>query len=241
MSSKRKNSHPIWGIFFLLSGVAYFLKNPIIALLLCLLGCFLIAPNWFLNKIQNVFGNGKNDHQPQAPSRHYNSRANLLKLQNLIFQTQHTQLKMSESELYSWANNICQQKLKILNDSANLVNTTKNPQVFFERYDLLYKTAEELIPYEDYVNFSGSTPTQLIEQFDTQRDAAIMKLIDRAYETATQKASEMKTEKGRHNQFVKMFESFSLYEDELSDEAKQYLSFLKESINMQFDTIQIQT
>lgn len=153
----------------------------------------------------------------------------LLKLQNLMMPG-HNHLLMSESQLLNQAAQICSQRLKILNDSASIVNSTTNVDTFFSRYDLLYEEANYLVPFEPFVAFRGSTPTQLIEQFDAKYDSAIMDLINRCYEATRNKAEAMKTEKGRVNQFVKLFLSLAEYELEMNEETLLYIQSLKESM-----------
>ena len=46
----------------------------------------------------------------------------------------------NKNEAYFYSSNM----LRIASDCANLVNTTKNPKVFFERYNLLINKLENL-------------------------------------------------------------------------------------------------
>ena len=93
------------------------------------------------------------------------------------------------------------QWLKIANDCANLVNTTKNPDVFFPRYKLLLENMQKLAGLESTGIFSKSPnlPSAEFLRLEKLFPAATENFIDRSFEEAKEKAATLKTEKAKED------------------------------------------
>lgn len=89
------------------------------------------------------------------------------------------------------------QSLRIVNDCANLVNTTKNPKVFFERYNLLIKELENLSKLERFNCFSGSLPSHDLQETLSKKSFTINDFIDRYYQDTIDKIKKLKTQKAK--------------------------------------------
>lgn len=94
--------------------------------------------------------------------------------------------------------------LEILKDCANLINTTKNPKVFFERYLLAISILNELILIEQQYKkvFIGKQPTQLKRQLIEKEINTVNDFIDRYYMDTLHKISQFKTIKSKKNKSV---------------------------------------
>ena len=104
------------------------------------------------------------------------------------------------------------QYLKIANDCKNLVNTTKTPRVFFERYDLLIDEFEKLSRIEHWVKFTGQKPSAALSQIYKQRTAATNDLIDRYAEDIRIQIKALSTEKAKTNRVKKFMDEMGKYE-----------------------------
>lgn len=107
--------------------------------------------------------------------------------------------------LFSSKNNqlVAAQHLKILKESTNIINQTKNPDTFFQRYSLAEEQADKLCKLTG-VRYTGQHPQQIKQHLSEKKQAAIHDMIDRYFEDTAQKASKLKTASGK----LKKFSSF---------------------------------
>lgn len=90
--------------------------------------------------------------------------------------------------------------LTILKDCADLINTTKKPKVFFERYLLAISIINELIIVEKRNKklFAGSKPTTIKKQFIEKEILTVNDFIDRYYTDILFQMSKLKTSKAKN-------------------------------------------
>ena len=106
------------------------------------------------------------------------------------------------------------QLIKQLNDSVKILNTTTNPEVFFQRYDFCIGRLSLLIDCEKYISFkNGETPTENYNRFNRQDyfDKATVLMIHRVAEKYQNKIESMKTKKGKLNWAGKFYDEFIPY------------------------------
>lgn len=108
------------------------------------------------------------------------------------------------------------QYLKIAQDCARLVNTTKNPDVFFPRYKLLIEKMEQLSDFEKVIKFSGTKPSKELAEIKRKRDIATHDFLVRYYSDTRQKIKSAKTPKSKYNNAEKFNSQVSIYICELS-------------------------
>lgn len=108
---------------------------------------------------------------------------------------------------------------RILKDSAKLINTTKKPEVFFERYLLALSILNELIPIEKKLLIKGDTPSKIKKQFYEKEILTVNDFIDRHFNETLDKLNSLKTEKSKINQIDKYCSAFDNYKQYLSNES----------------------
>lgn len=108
------------------------------------------------------------------------------------------------------------QYLKIINDCARLVNETKNPDVYFSRYDLLMEKAIALNSIKT-INFDGDSPTEIVEQVWNKKDQNCYEFIERYAQSVKYKIWSLKTEKGKLAQAESFHDSMLKYYDKMSE------------------------
>lgn len=131
--------------------------------------------------------------------------------------------------LFSNKNNqlVAEQDLKIIQDCVRIVNTTKKPNIFFERYKLMEEKLNELIHLHG-LHYSGMSPKKMLSQTQTKKQAAIHDMIDRYYADVAFKAANLKTEKARQNQYSAFRSVLKLYYSEMNGENISYVENLYE-------------
>lgn len=102
--------------------------------------------------------------------------------------------------------------IKQVKASAELVNTTVKPDVFFGRLGFLLDGLKQLGTYEKYHLFHGSTPTKDLDRILANLNNTVNDFIIRAAGDADQKISQLKTIKGKRNRvsafYTKMIYAF---------------------------------
>ncbi|MDD5934998.1 MAG: hypothetical protein PUC65_05430 [Clostridiales bacterium] len=153
----------------------------------------------------------------------FRNRSKLLEWQKLFY-PELNKLKLSKQQLLALTEQQALQQEKIANDCVNLINSTVKPDVFFSRYDLLIEKLELLSKYENYIKFNGTLPSYSLQIAKSQKEASVRSLIDRAWLKADEKASKLKTEKGKSNQYIKLFEEFEKYTNYMTQNNINYLN-----------------
>ena len=105
--------------------------------------------------------------------------------------------------------------LKILHDCANLVNTTKNPRVFFERYALLVEKLENLAKLEIFGCFKNGLPSKDLQRTLEKKEFTINDFIDRFYNETINKINTLKTDKAKDKRIENFYEELSKYNDRM--------------------------
>ncbi|MEG0900209.1 MAG: hypothetical protein RSF40_10940 [Oscillospiraceae bacterium] len=137
--------------------------------------------------------------------------------------------------------------LYTLNESANLVNTTVNPQVFWQRLNFVLDILLELQKYEKYNMFIGNPPSEDFNKTIDKLEYAVNDFLDRATENEFQKISVLKTEKAKNDRAEKfviaIMTSFEMANTFWSGNNKfpHYTGplFVANSINYFYDLIEI--
>mgnify|MGYP006939906693 CR=1 FL=1 len=115
-----------------------------------------------------------------------------------------------EAEFYSAS------MLKIALDCANLVNTTKNPDVFFNRYNLLIEKMENLAKLEVFECFNGQPPSKNLEEILNKKVLTVNDFIDRYYSDVLFQVFSLKTQKAKQSRIDKFCNGLNDYKKYLS-------------------------
>lgn len=90
-----------------------------------------------------------------------------------------------------------QTRLSQLQDSAQILNTTTKPDVFFKRLHYSLDALLDLQRYEQYKIFKGSRPSDDYRKIINNLEATVNDFIDRALAANNEKLATLKTSKAR--------------------------------------------
>lgn len=129
--------------------------------------------------------------------------------------------------LFSNKNNqfVAAQELKIVQDCVRIINSTKKPNVFFERYDLMEQKLNHLIRLSG-VHYSGTSPRKMLSQIQKKKQAAIHDMIERYHADISFKAASLKTEKAKQNTFNIFLSTLELYYSQMNPDNINYIKQL---------------
>lgn len=116
--------------------------------------------------------------------------------------------------------------LKQINDSIRIVNTTKNPETFFSRYNFILERFPQLIDTLSKVSYSGDNPAERLVEFKENKTSSFNDFINRYYEEVLLKINNLKTEKAKINNANKFYESLVKYESYLENENIEMINVL---------------
>lgn len=106
------------------------------------------------------------------------------------------------------------QLLKQVQDSLRILNTTTNPEVFFQRYDFIVGRLSLLKDCEKYMSFSGGeTAHETYHRFKHQEyfDSITVSMVHRVEEKYRNKIESLKTKKAKLNWAGKFYDEFIPY------------------------------
>ena len=122
--------------------------------------------------------------------------------------------------------------LKIANDCANLVNTTKKVDVFFPRYYLLLEKLENLAKLEKFNCFHGTLPSVNLSKTLDKTVLTINDFIDRFYNDTLAQINKLKTEKAKEKRIENFYNELSKYNDYmLPENVEKYISMYENLLN----------
>ncbi len=153
--------------------------------------------------------------------KNYN-KGTILALQQLSFPSSENS-RLSEKQIIDGCEMIISNANRILDDCKHLINNTENPRVFFERYELLIEELNTLAEYEPYLLFYGYQPLESLVYYNSSKESYEKKLIDRCYNKALINADPLKTDKGKRNQFIKMYDALFQFKDKMTPNSVLYL------------------
>lgn len=124
-------------------------------------------------------------------------------------------------------------ELEILNDCAKLIETTKNPKTFFNRYEL-YMDKLSLLADAESSNLVKVTGESFVKKYikmnkKEQRIHSINNFIDRMWNDTLNKVNTLKTDKGKQNKITLFFKTLSEYENLMPPECIEYYKSLSNS------------
>lgn len=150
------------------------------------------------------------------------NRNNMYALQALVMPGSQKGTLTAE-QIITTCDSIITNALYIIDDCKKIISDTINPQVFYERYDLLIEKYKEISKFEPYVDLYGYQPNESLTYYVDAKSRFEKKMIDRCYNKALIKADSMKTEKGQMNQFIKANESLKAFARRMSPENIVYM------------------
>lgn len=129
------------------------------------------------------------------------------------------------TQIQNYDTRILERELEILNDCAEIMQTTSNPEIFFSRYDLYIQKLNLLSSAEqDGIHFEGDSPTKKLSEITREHEKMelINEMIDRYWNKTLAKMQTLKTDKGKQNQIAKFKEELSRYDSQMPQSSIYY-------------------
>lgn len=115
-----------------------------------------------------------------------------------------------EAEFYA------KQLLKHCYESTELINKTKKPHIFFERYSFLIKETENLVQLQKFLQFKGQIPSVTLLYLKQSKEKETNTMIERAWDDLSIKLNKLKTSKGKENNINKLYKEFEQYSNDMT-------------------------
>ncbi len=111
---------------------------------------------------------------------------------------------------------MAEQWMRIANDSANLVNSTSNVDVFFNRYSLLIEELEKLSKLEKFHCFKQQQPSTNLKEILNKKEYTINDFITRFYDKTISEINSLKTDTAKSKRIESFYKNLHKYESMLS-------------------------
>lgn len=115
--------------------------------------------------------------------------------------------------------------LRIMNESAQIMQSTSSPDIFFSRYNLYIEKLYVLADAEKSgISFEGDSPTKKLKEISTEEEKTKLtnSMIDRFWKKTEEKISRLKTETGKDNHIIKFQKELSNHDSNMTVESIAY-------------------
>lgn len=123
--------------------------------------------------------------------------------------------------------NQIQDSIRIMNDCMKLMKTTKNLDVFFERWELGKQQNLFLKQCEDCKLYKKKPTSKDFAKFFFNDDMLLKLIISKTYIDTIEKAENLKTESGKARRISNYFQKLEGYSNLFSPEIEEYVIQLK--------------
>lgn len=146
------------------------------------------------------------------------TKKELLEWQNII--APYTpKLMWNEQQLKTFTQRSVEESTKMIQESMKLCNTTKKPEVFFKRYDIVQEQLEILTRLEKFVRFSGDKPSKKLSEIKRVKNSEIDNMIDRAWNDTLEKISKLKTDSAKTKKIIAFRDDMDKYSGFMNDDS----------------------
>jgi hypothetical protein len=153
-----------------------------------------------------------------------------IQLQNIILDIDEKKLQVSEDFLDQMAKIYISKYMKIVNDNVASINKVTNIGLLFKKYDCIMRNLDELIKIEDLYKYRHPTPSEYKEMTEAKLNSFIMSLISREWRKIAPQNNAEATDPQFEKKWHSFFDSFKPYEYRLTNNAKNTLDQLKNSV-----------
>lgn len=123
--------------------------------------------------------------------------------------------------------NQIQDSIRIMNDCMSLMKTTKNLDVFFERWELGKQQNLFLKQCEDCKLYKKKPTSNDYAKFFFNNDVLLKLIISKSYIDTIEKAEKLKTESGKAKRISNYFQKLDEYSHLFSPEIEEYVVQLR--------------
>jgi hypothetical protein len=110
----------------------------------------------------------------------------LIKLQNIIFDSNETELMVTPSFMTECAKKFIVKHLRVIRNCMTNIKVTKNPAIFYSSIPPMLEHLEELIKIEEYYDMSRPTPSAFKKSFMENRPIYASNMVKRYIHEAKQ-------------------------------------------------------
>lgn len=127
-------------------------------------------------------------------------------------------------------------RMRIINDSVKIVETSANVDTIASRFDLIIDHATALLKYEKHgIKVINPPPSEYLKDREQERDDYIVKGFNRAYAKLQNKISELKTKKGKISNIQKFIDKLASFRETEMNEPMLLSPLMEEAQRLLFE------
>lgn len=150
-----------------------------------------------------------------------------VELQNIVLKINEKKMVVSKNELISAVNLYISDRTRIIGDCVRLINTTKKPDIFLKRFEMLKDNSKELEKIEKFELFKRPYPSEQLQTIIDNYNETVNRLSDRIMDDALKKCEKLKTNKSKNKKITEAYYEFVSYE--FPEPCLEYMKELKEN------------
>lgn len=150
-------------------------------------------------------------------------RQKMLNWQNTLLAKPSSKQILTEQQMRSITLQQAQNDLRIIADSTEIAESTRNPEIFFDRMNLLLEKARHLTLLESFMKVTSTPSGLLLREVHENYQNVVREFLERYFASVFEKAEKLKTEKGKKAQFVKFYESLQPYYQYMDESNINYI------------------
>ena len=111
---------------------------------------------------------------------------------------------------------------RIIADCQRIMQTTRNFDTFFSRFDLFDEKIDYMVQLEPYCKFSGQAPSELKAKVNNLREPSINEFLSKSFNEMKNSLEELSTKGGRLRKANKYREALSRYQNQMPTDLFSY-------------------
>ena len=139
------------------------------------------------------------------------NKERFIQVQNIVFRLNETRAVVTSEKLCSAVQLIIEDRSRIITDCVRLINSTKNPEVFFQRFEMLEQITAEIGKLEPYGVFQKPYPSEQFQHIMEHYIETVNFLIARVFDDALEKAAVLKTDDAKKRKILTAYTELLSY------------------------------
>ena len=176
--------------------------------------CFIFASVFIFG---SVYANKKIKCENVNPLKDI-SQDESLELQKILIENSGNDLILSNDELYQMAYDRIENDFRIIDESQNIIEKTKDIDTFFMRSNLIVEKYKDICFFEPYMPFEGGTPSEAYVQALADREEDIKHFIYQHIAYLCEASENLSSESEKNMLYRDAYDAFKKRYDTISPE-----------------------
>lgn len=145
-------------------------------------------------------------------------QSDAIELQKILIENSGNDLILSNDELYQMAHDRIENDFRIIDESQNIIEKTKDIETFFMKSNLIVEKYKDVCLFEPYMPFGGGTPSEAYAQALSNREEDTKHFIYQHIAYLCETSENLPSESEKSILYMDAYETFKKRYDTISPE-----------------------